>query len=146
MTLLKTIVLGGATLALLAVSSFARDGHWRGHGGGWHGGPRYGGPRFSFGIGLAAPVYPVYSYYRPYYYAPAPVVVAPRAVVVGREVGGDVAVDAQRVLARKGYYCGVVDGVLGPQSRAAIRAWQADTGQAVTGTLNTATLRSLGLI
>ena len=73
-------------------------------------------------------------------------VVAPRPVAVGREVGGDLVVDVQRALARKGYYRGVIDGDLGPRSRAAIREWQMDCRLPVTGQLDTATLRSLALI
>jgi hypothetical protein len=143
MKILKVVSLSAAALALLSSPALARDGHH------WH-----GGSRISFGFGIAAPVYYGPSYYRPAYYGPAyygpsyyePVVVAPRPVVVGRAVRGDVAVDVQRALGRKGYYCGVVDGDLGPQSRAAIRAWQADVGLTVTGTINPATLRSLGLL
>lgn len=146
MTLLKTVSLTAVTLGLLSLSASA-DWHGRG---GHHGGRGYygGGPRVSIGIGLApAPIYYGPTYYAPraYYYEP-PVVVAPRPVVVGREVGGGLTVDVQRVLARKGYYNGVVDGDLGPRSRAAIRAWQADCGLRVTGSLNAETLRTLGLL
>ena len=159
MTLFKTVALSAATLAVLALPSLADDWHHGGrgdwHGGrggyygghGWHGGPGWrGGSRVSIGIGvpLYAPYYgPSYygpGYYGPTYYEPAP-------VVVGREVGGgDVVADVQGALSRKGYYTGAVDGAMGPRSRAAIRAWQADVGLPVTGTLNTATLRSLGLL
>lgn len=105
---------------------------WHGHGG------YYGGSRVSIGIGL-----PLFAPC-PYYYAPA--YYAPRPVVVGREVGGGVVVDVQRSLARKGYYRGVIDGDLGPQTRAAIREWQADCRMPVTGQLDTPTLRSLALL
>lgn len=147
MTLLKTVSLSAAALALLALPSFGDDWHHGGRGGRHDGGWR-GGSRVSIGIGVApAPYYYGPSYYGgPVYYEPAPVYVAPRPVVVGRAVGGDLTVDVQRMLARKGYYVGVIDGELGPRSRAALRAWQADCGLAVTGTLNAATLRSLGLL
>lgn len=170
MTLFKTVALSAATLAVLALPSMAdgwhggRGGYYGGHGGhggyygghggyygghgGYYGGHGWrGGSRVSIGIGVPlygpgyyAPAYYGPAYYAPRYYEPAP-------VVVGREVGGgDVVADVQGVLARKGYYSGVVDGSMGPRSRAAIRAWQADVGLPVTGTLNTATLRSLGLL
>ena len=144
MSLLKSASLTAVALGALALPALA---DWHGHGGGY-----YGGPRVSIGIGvpLFAPVYcapaPVYYPPAPYYYEPAPVVVSPRPVAVGREVGGSLVVDVQRALARKGYYNGVIDGDLGPRSRAAIREWQMDCRLPVTGQLDTATLRSLALI
>jgi len=140
MTLLKTVSLTVAALGVLSLSASA-DWHGRGY---YGGGGYYGGPRVSVGIGLCpAPYYYAPGYYGPYYgpsayYEPAP-------VVVGREVGGGLVVDVQRMLARKGYYSGVADGELGPRSRAALRAWQADCGLRVTGSLDGPTLRSLGL-
>lgn len=54
-------------------------------------------------------------------------------------------VDVQQELARQGYYCGAIDGVIGPRSRAAIRAFQADRGLLVTGRIDPVLLRALGL-
>ena len=51
----------------------------------------------------------------------------------------------QSDLARRGYYRGVIDGVYGPQTRVAITRYQSNHGLQVTGSLTTATLRSLGL-
>jgi Putative peptidoglycan binding domain len=51
----------------------------------------------------------------------------------------------QSDLARQGYYRGVIDGVYGPQTRVAITRYQSNHGLQVTGSLTTATLRSLGL-
>jgi hypothetical protein len=51
----------------------------------------------------------------------------------------------QSDLARQGYYRGVIDGVYGPQTRVAITRYQSKHGLQVTGSLTTATLRSLGL-
>src|SRR6266550_1312264 len=51
----------------------------------------------------------------------------------------------QSDLARQGYYRGVIDGVYGPQTRAAITRYQSNHGLRATGSLTTATLRSLGL-
>ena len=141
MRFLKSASLTVAALGLLALPAMAD----------WHGGYcRGGGVRWSVGIGVPlvapAPYYGAYygPYYRPAYYDPyyydAP-------VAVGRPVAGNsVAVDAQRVLAVKGYYRGACDGVLGPQSRAAIRAWQADCRLPMTGDLDARTLRSLALL
>ena len=127
-------------MAALALPALA---DWHGHGG------YYGGPRVSLGIGLGVPIFTPAPYYyapAPYYYEPAPVLVSPRPVVVGREVAGDLVVDVQRSLARKGYYRGVIDGDLGPRTRASIREWQMDCRLPVTGQLDAATLRSLALL
>jgi hypothetical protein len=51
----------------------------------------------------------------------------------------------QSDLAREGYYRGVIDGVYGPQTRVAITRYQSKHGLRATGSLTTATLRSLGL-
>ena len=52
---------------------------------------------------------------------------------------------AQEQLARQGYYRGEIDGVFGPQTRRAIMRYQSAHGLRVTGSLNTDTLRALGL-
>jgi hypothetical protein len=51
----------------------------------------------------------------------------------------------QSDLAKQGYYRGVIDGVYGPQTRVAITRYQSNHGLQVTGSLTTATLRSLGI-
>jgi hypothetical protein len=51
----------------------------------------------------------------------------------------------QSDLARQGYYRGVIDGVYGPQTRAALTRYQSNNGLRVTGSLTTATLQSLGV-
>jgi Putative peptidoglycan binding domain len=51
----------------------------------------------------------------------------------------------QADLAKQGYYRGVIDGVYGPQTRAAITRYQSNHGLRATGSLTTATLRSLRL-
>ena len=43
--------------------------------------------------------------------------------------------DVQIALARLGYYDGRIDGVFGPETRAAIRRWQHEIGAELTGTL-----------
>ncbi len=54
-------------------------------------------------------------------------------------------VDVQRELRRRGYYRGPLDGDIGPGSRAAIRAYQADRGLEMSGLIDSTLLRSLGL-
>lgn len=50
----------------------------------------------------------------------------------------------QRGLNRAGYDAGPVDGVLGPRTRQAIRAWQVDHGQPVSGFVTPDVLAGLG--
>src|SRR5436190_4226093 len=56
-----------------------------------------------------------------------------------------VTVNVQEQLARAGYYDGPIDGVLGPMTREAIAAFQADNGLAVTSAIDEPTLATLGV-
>src|SRR6266702_4348035 len=56
-----------------------------------------------------------------------------------------VIVDVQEQLQRDGYYDGPIDGVLGPMTREAIAAFQADNGLAVTSVIDEPTLATLGI-
>ena len=101
----------------------------------------------SIGFGVPAPYYAP----RPYYGPPAvvysrPVYVDERPVYYSapRPVNLDLAV--QRALARRGYYGGVIDGDIGPQTRAAIRVYQVDRGLPVSGRVDGNLLRSLDLL
>jgi Putative peptidoglycan binding domain len=51
----------------------------------------------------------------------------------------------QSALAKRGYYSGVIDGVLGDETEAALARYQEDQDLSVTGTVNASTLRSLGV-
>ena len=133
-----------------------RHYHYRGYHGYHWGRGWYGGPRVSVGFyGPGPRYYAPYGY--PRYYAPAyygaPAVVYSRPVVVERETRvvsaaapARVETDVQRELARRGYYGGVIDGDIGPQTRAAIRAYQVDKGLPVTGRIDGNLLRSLRLL
>lgn len=57
-----------------------------------------------------------------------------------------VTVNVQVQLQRDGYYSGPVDGILGPQTREAIAAFQADHGLAITSAIDEPTLSTLGLV
>jgi hypothetical protein len=59
--------------------------------------------------------------------------------------GNSTALAAQQVLAQQGYYRGQIDGVFGPETRAAIAEYQSNRGLRVTGTLTPDTLQALGL-
>ena len=56
-----------------------------------------------------------------------------------------VVTEVQAQLQRDGYYHGPIDGVLGPMTRHAIAAFQADHGLAVTSTVDEPTLATLGI-
>src|SRR5438876_1387998 len=56
-----------------------------------------------------------------------------------------VIVDVQLQLQRAGYYDGPIDGILGPMTREAIAAFQADNGLAVTSVIDEPTLATLGI-
>jgi hypothetical protein len=126
------------------------SGSWRGRGD-WH---RHGGDeehehhhhhRFSFGFfpywypgwGYYDYGYPYYAYdYQDYYYPD-------NGYYSGQSGSASVPVLVQDALARRGYYAGQVDGVIGPETRAAIREFQRDNGLAVTGGVNSQLLQAL---
>ena len=56
-----------------------------------------------------------------------------------------VIVDVQEQLQRAGYYDGPIDGILGPMTREAIAAFQADNGLAITSVIDEPTLATLGV-
>jgi Putative peptidoglycan binding domain len=56
-----------------------------------------------------------------------------------------VIVNVQVALRDQGYYVGATDGVMGPQTRAALAAFQADNGLEVTSAVDQPTLQTMGL-
>lgn len=50
---------------------------------------------------------------------------------------------AQQVLSELGLYTGAVDGLTGPKTEAAIRAFQSEMDLDVTGKLDTATMKAI---
>jgi hypothetical protein len=61
------------------------------------------------------------------------------------ESSNGVVSSVQSQLAKRGYYRGAIDGVLGDQTEAAIARYQEDNDLSVTGVVTAATLQSLGL-
>jgi len=57
----------------------------------------------------------------------------------------EVIANVQTQLYNEGYYNGTIDGILGPDTRAAIADYQADHGLAVTAAIDEPTVESLGL-
>jgi hypothetical protein len=116
--------------------------HWNHH--------RHFRPRsnFFFGIGLGYP-YSGYGYGYPYYgdYPYGYGYYAPRTTVYATSgINDDATVAAvQRRLARGGYYHGSVDGVIGPGTRTAIRAFERNNRLPVDGIIDRQLLRTMGL-
>ena len=99
---------------------------------------------FGFGLG-----YPYYGYGYPYYgaYPYGYGYYTPRYTVYEtRAINDDATVAAvQRRLARGGYYHGSIDGVIGPGTRTAIRAFERNNGLPVDGVIDRQLLRTMGL-
>jgi putative peptidoglycan binding protein len=86
--------------------------------------------------------YPAWGYdpSAEYYAYDAPIYVGHRAEPPDRVIA-----DVQAELQQMGYYRGEVDGLLGPLTREALTAYQADQGLATTAVIDEPTLDSLGM-
>ena len=86
--------------------------------------------------------YPAWGYSpsAAYYVYDGPIYVGQRA-----EPPDQVIADVQAELQQMGYYKGEVDGLLGPLTREALTAYQADEGLATTAAIDQPTLDSLGM-
>jgi hypothetical protein len=86
--------------------------------------------------------YPAWGYdsSNEYYAYDAPIYVGPSA-----EPPDKVIADVQATLQQMGYYQGEVDGLLGPLTRQALAAYQADNGLTTTEVIDEPTLQSLGM-
>jgi hypothetical protein len=86
--------------------------------------------------------YPAWGYdpSAAYYAYDGPIYVGQRA-----EPPDQVIADVQAVLQEMGYYRGEVDGLLGPLTREALTAYQADQGLMTTAVIDQPTLDSLGM-
>jgi putative peptidoglycan binding protein len=102
----------------------------------------YSGWPSNWGYGTSWGYYP-YSYYRGYPYSGYNNYYSYYTPTYG--YNGSMVAAVQRRLGRLGYYHGVVDGVIGPQTRGAIAAFQSRNGLAVDGTISRPLLDSLGV-
>lgn len=122
--------------------------HYGGGTGYYYGGSAYpynsyysGWPYSNWGYGTSGGYYPYaygggypYSSYNNYsYYTPT------------SGYNGSMVAAVQRRLSQLGYYRGVVDGVIGPQTRSAIAAFESRNGMPVDGTINRPLLNTLGV-
>jgi hypothetical protein len=113
-------------------------GNDRGYGNGWHGG---GGGYYNDWAYPYYGAYPYWGYGYPDYgydYSSGP-------SEYSSATGNSISEQVQEDLAQQGYYQGPIDGVVGPGTRAAIAAYQRDSGLPVTGAIDGGLLRSLGL-
>lgn len=135
----------GAALALTGAAS-AHD-HDHGHGRYWGHGAYYGRGYYHggvlFGVGFYPGYWGPYGYPYPYDYPPPYYGTYQGRVVDDSHESLEAAVE--QALAKKGYYHGDIDGVIGPMARQAIRDYQRDNGLAVTGRINNGLLGSLDL-
>jgi hypothetical protein len=98
-----------------------------------------GGGYYFFNNGFWFPAWG-YSPSAEYYAYDGPIYVGHHA-----EPPDKVIADVQAVLQEMGYYSGEVDGLLGPLTREALTAYQADQGLATTAAIDQPTLDSLGM-
>jgi len=89
----------------------------------------------TFGFPIFYP-YPYYGYYYPYDYYDSQNYGYDRRYTV---------VEVQRRLARAGYYHGPIDGILGPQTRRAIRNYERDHNTPAYGVIDGRFSKMLGL-
>ena len=113
-------------------------GHHRHHGGGRHGNHGWVSRSFyGYGFGYG---YPYYSY--PYYYDYGAYPTVYRGYVANDYYA--LAVWVQKALARRGYYHGPIDGVVGQGTRRAIRGYRVDYGLPVSSRIDDELLKALG--
>ena len=98
-----------------------------------------GGGYYFFNNGFWSPAWG-YDPSAEYYAYDGPIYVGHSA-----EPPDKVIADVQAVLQEMGYYSGEVDGLLGPLTREALTAYQADQGLATTAAIDQPTLDSLGM-
>jgi hypothetical protein len=127
----------------IAGSRTAARGSWN------HNHYRHSHSNVYFNFGLGYPYYG-YGYGDPYYYGSYPYGYGYYAPVypayTNRGITDDATVAAvQRRLAHGGYYHGSIDGVIGPGTRTAIRAFENNNGLPVDGVIDHDLLRTMGL-
>ncbi|MFN2540683.1 MAG: peptidoglycan-binding protein [Chthoniobacterales bacterium] len=158
---LKSILLLSA-IALIGFSAPVASArtHWSigigigfpgyGYGYPYYGYPSYGYYPYGYGYGYSPYGYSSYPYgyrsgysYSPYSYGYSSYRPTYRGQTAYR--GGSVVVQVQERLARAGYYHGRVDGVMGSQTRSAIRAYQRSHNMRADGMINDHLLGTMSL-
>jgi len=121
---------GGGTRYYYGGGSYPYNGYYSG----W--------PSSNWGYGRSSGYYP-YSYYGGYPYSGYTNNYSYYTPTYGYNASMVAAV--QRRLGQLGYYHGMVDGVIGPQTSGAIAAFESRNGLAVDGTISRPLLDTLGL-
>lgn len=99
--------------------------------------------QMDFGIYFGPSYSPYYYPYSPYYYPyPERYIYVRESKPVVKDAG---VMRAQVELMDKGFYKGDIDGILGPQTKAAIIDFQKSKNLPQTGALDDATLTALGI-
>jgi hypothetical protein len=102
----------------------------------------YGYSPYRFGYSY----YPYsYSYYPSSYGYPYSYGYYSRPIYRGQPASSNVVVRVQERLARAGYYHGAIDGVVGPRTRSAVRAYERAHGLRVDGVISNQLLATMGL-
>lgn len=123
----------------------------RGRGHRWHGRHRHHHRHFFPGFYYSGFGYPYgfgYGYGYPYYGASASLYYNgyyANDTVYQPSSGGSVVAQVQEELAQAGYYRGAVDGVIGPRTRSAIRAYERANGLRVDGRIDSDLLSAMGI-
>lgn len=103
-----------------------------------------GNPYYSYGYG-----YPYSSYYGDYPYGGYPYNSSYglyySTPAYGTYGNSSVVITVQSRLARAGYYHGLIDGIMGPETSFAISAYERNHGLRVDGTISGPLLRNMGL-
>ena len=138
---LRTIAVAGLIFAAPTVGMGKDHGSGKHNSGNWnHGSGTYYAPNYG---------YRPYPYYRPSVsigvYSSPTYYATPAYGYGSGAYADDLAVSVQRALARRGFYRGAIDGDVGPGTRAAIRAYQYNSGLSVTGRIDRSLVRSLGV-
>jgi hypothetical protein len=94
---------------------------------------------YPFGYGYGYPYYSSYPYRYGYY-------ARPREVVYDATTAdGSIVAAVQRRLTQAGYYRGMIDGVIGPKTRSAIRLYERAHGLGIDGQIDRRLLATMGL-
>ena len=98
----------------------------------------FGGGFYFWNLGYWYPAYGYSPYYNNYAYSEP---------IYGYNnlAPGQVLENVQLALRDQGYYTGAIDGLIGPQTRAALAAYQRDNGLVITEAVDEPTLVTLGL-
>jgi hypothetical protein len=108
----------------------------------------YGYPYYGLGVTFGAPYYGYYPYgYYPSDYYSYPSNYSYGYYSYGQPAYGNasVVIQVQTRLARAGYYRGPIDGIMGPGTSYAIRAYERHHGLRVDGVISGSLLRNMGL-